>query len=122
MTVQSSSSGTAPLYTRYIEVLAYLQTAWGDNGGNAKINSEMLLVLEEAGRLVHGGHAQPPTVPRADEDKVKDLVMKHCTVNQQKVLLRTVWKDGIDIERPRACIMNIADDLMASSLSSTEGK
>jgi hypothetical protein len=47
-----AQGGIAPLYARYIEVLAHLQTAWGDNGGNAKINSEMLLVLEEAGRLV----------------------------------------------------------------------
>jgi hypothetical protein len=61
----AAQGGIAPLYARYIEVLAHLQTAWGDNGGNAKINSEMLLVLEEAGRLVHGGVAQAVEVTPA---------------------------------------------------------
>lgn len=67
------------------------------------------------------GHAQTPAEPpRADEDRVKDLILKHFTINGQKVLLRTIWKDGIDITRPASAIMNFADDLLALSNTSTD--
>jgi hypothetical protein len=60
---------------------------------------------------------------RADEDKVKDLIRLHFTEKNQKAVLRTVWKDGIGIDRPSYAMMNFADDLVAWVLStpSTEG-
>lgn len=86
-----------------------------------QLSDEVDWIDAEIERLRSVDAAQAAAEPaRADEDQVKALILKHCTVNEQKVLLRTVWKDGIDIDRPRTCIMNIADDLLASPVPSTE--
>lgn len=42
------------------------------------------------------------------EDEVMELIRQHFSEEERKPLVRTVWKDGIDIEIPRARVLMFA--------------
>lgn len=42
------------------------------------------------------------------EDDVMNLIRQHFSEEARKPLVRTIWKDGIDIEVPRAFVVLFA--------------
>jgi hypothetical protein len=47
-------------------------------------------------------------LPTIKEEEVKDLILKTFTEHECLLMLRTVWKDGIDIELPKPGMMIFA--------------
>jgi hypothetical protein len=103
MTEDHSSPENADLYARYLEVLGHLQKAWGDHGGNAKINNHMLLILEEAGGVIHAQQRRDPSLAGAGAKGALDWAVSRWNaevknrplVNVHRRSLDTTWRQVI---------------------------